>query len=183
MDFKFHAIVAPYEISNPIVCFGCSPPNCASCDPCCGVNSDLGFVCNPLPADEGTVYKQLVQQTMGTLGDLCTQNFQPVFQAMATAVVANAQVPCVYDIPPDPGGQMIDFGKVNVSYKSDPSAPEETFPNVPGGAPDCGSNGGWYYDDPQSPTKIILCPTTCEHVQGGAMGSVSVKFGCATIVR
>jgi hypothetical protein len=182
MNFKFHAIVAPYEL-NPLACFNCSPPNCAACDPCCGVNSNVGFVCNPLPADEGVVYKELVQQTMGTLGDLCTQNFQPVFQAMATAVVASSQVPCVYDIPADPSGQTIDFNKVNVSYKADANAPEEIIPHVPGGLPDCDATGGWYYDDPQSPTKIILCPATCAHVQGSSTGRVSVKFGCATIIK
>jgi hypothetical protein len=182
VDFKFHAIVAPYEV-NPLTCFSCSPPNCAACDPCCGVNSSIGIVCNPLPADEGVVYKELVQQTMGTLGDLCTQNFQPVFQAMATAVIASSQVPCVYDIPPDPGGDTIDFGKVNVSYKADDNAAEEVIANVPGGLPDCDPSGGWYYDDPQSPTKIILCPASCTHFQESSTGSVSVKFGCTTVVK
>jgi hypothetical protein len=50
---------------------------------------------------------------------------------------------------------------------------------VPGGLPDCGAAGGWYYDNPQNPTKIIMCPTTCDEVQGG---KVTVVFGCETLV-
>jgi hypothetical protein len=140
-------------------------------------------VCNPLPASEGTVYKQLIQQTTGMEGNLCLQNFNPVFQAMATAVVNSAQVPCVYDIPPDPNGQMIDPGKVNVEYKPDASATAQPILNVPGGQADCGTTGGWYYDDAANPTKIILCPTTCTEVQNGAMPSVTVKFGCKTQIK
>jgi hypothetical protein len=147
------------------------------------VNSDIGIFCNPLPASEGTVYKELVTQTGGMLGDLCTQNFNPVFQAMATAVVNGAQVPCVYDIPPDPNNQQIDFGKVNVEYKPDPNASPQPILNVPGGQPDCGTTGGWYYDDATNPTKIILCDTTCNEVQNGSMPSVSVKYGCATEIK
>src|SRR5690606_23813811 len=141
--FKFDAIVSPYEPS-PFACFNCQPPNRAACDPGCGPEL---FACIPLPAEEGTVYKELVNQTMGVLGDLCQQNFQPVFQDMATAVVTDAKVACVYDIPAPTMGE-IDYGKVNVAFKPDPSAPEQPIFYVPGGAADCDASGGWYYDDP-----------------------------------
>jgi hypothetical protein len=184
-DFTFHGIIAPYELDpfQTLSCTSTSPPNCANADVCCGVNSDVGFFCNPLPADEGAVYKALIAQTGGVEGNLCTQNFVPVFQAMATEVVAQAQVPCVYDIPPDPGGQMIDPTKVNVEYKPDPGASAQPILNVPEGEAGCGTTGGWYYDDAANPTTIILCDTTCDAVQAGSMPSVSVKFGCATQIK
>ncbi|RLB63256.1 MAG: hypothetical protein DRI90_07240, partial [Deltaproteobacteria bacterium] len=178
--FKFDAIVSPYELF-PFVCLNCTPANCATCDPCCASKDNL--FCVPLPADEGTVYKDLVNQTQGVLGDLCTQNFQPVFDDMATAVVTDSQIACVYDIP-DPGnGETIDFDKVNVQYQPNPNAEPEIFPYVPGGASGCGSTGGWYYDDPNDPTQIILCQSTCDYVQGSTEGIVSVVFGCATIIK
>jgi hypothetical protein len=184
-DFTFHAIVAPYELStlDEFACIAAMPPNCGSVDVCCGVNSSIGLFCNPLPADTGAVYMDLVTQTGGVLGNLCTQNFVPVFQQMATEVVAAAQVPCVYDIPPAPSNEAIDFSKVNVEYKPDANAAPQQIFNVPGGQADCGADGGWYYDDANSPTKIILCPSTCQVVQNGSMPAVSVKFGCATVIK
>jgi hypothetical protein len=176
--FKFDAIVAPYNLS-PFACFNCSPPNCAACDPCCG--ADSGF-CMPLPADEGKVYKQLVSQTMGVIGNLCLQNFLPVFLDMATAVVSGSQVACVYDIPTPSMGE-IDYGKVNVAFKPNPNAPEQPIYYVPGGAADCDAAGGWYYDDPNDPSQILLCPATCNAVQLGEGGAITVKFGCQTIVK
>jgi hypothetical protein len=159
MGFKFDGIVS---FDDPILA-------CLNFGPCCGIS-----------AAEGSVYKDLVNQTGGVIGDLCQQNFGPVFTDIATAVVSGSQIDCVYDIP-DPGnGQMIDPTKVNVEYKPSPSAPEEPIYNVPGGAADCGPAGGWYYDDPTNPTQILLCPASCDHVQMSTDGSVSVIFGCET---
>jgi len=182
-DFKFDAIVSPYEITNPLICVTCAAPACA-CDPCCGVDPDAPFpVCVDLPADEGTVYKDLVSQTMGVLGDLCQQQFLPVFQDMATAVINASSIPCVYDIPPPPNGEEIDYGKVNVAYKPNANANGQPIFNVPGGQGDCDNSGGWYYDDPANPSQILLCPSTCDAVQGSTEGSVTVKFGCATQIK
>lgn len=57
-----------------------------------------------------------------------------------------------------------------------------------GDAAACGSGGaGWHYDtDPESsqvPSSISLCPSTCELVRQGAVGSVNLQLGCATILR
>jgi hypothetical protein len=174
--FKFHGIIAPV---NPdfFKCTFCAPPNCSQCDKCCG---SQGFACTPLPAKEGKVYKQLIAQTGGKQGDLCIQEFKPVFKEMATAVAMSAKVPCSYAIPTPPGNQTIDFNKVNVDYKSDPNAKPKEILFVANGPAGCGANGGWYYDDPMKPTKILLCDATCKEVQSTKTGKVSVKFGCAT---
>jgi hypothetical protein len=172
-DFKFDAIVS---FEDPFSCASsCFANSCQNCGDCCPG-------CMPLSAAEGTVYKDLVSMTGGVQGDLCAQDFAPVFQDMATSVVQDASIDCVYDIP-DPGpGEQIDIGKVNVDYKSGPNANPQTILHVPGGLADCGSQGGWYYDHPATPTKIFLCPATCAAVQGNTGGEVVVKFGCATLV-
>ncbi|HEX2669719.1 MAG TPA: hypothetical protein VHM25_02550, partial [Polyangiaceae bacterium] len=36
-------------------------------------------------------------------------------------------------------------------------------------------NGGWYYDNPDSPSKITVCPCTCARLQAGR---VDVRLGC-----
>jgi hypothetical protein len=178
--FKFDAIVAPYEL-GPFICMNCPAP-CDGCDPCCGPNTAPFPACIDLPAEEGTVYKLLVAQTGGVLGDLCVQDFQPVFHDMATAVVGNAQIACVYDIP-DPGdGQEIATDLVNVEFQPSAGAPEDLIYYVPGGKGDCGANGGWYYDDPSDPRQIIFCDSTCATVQASTDGKVTVTYGCETVI-
>ena len=39
----------------------------------------------------------------------------------------------------------------------------------------------WYYDDPDMPTAIILCPSACDAVTSGG-GTVEIKLGCASIL-
>jgi hypothetical protein len=46
--------------------------------------------------------------------------------------------------------------------------------------------GGWYYDvDPSAgaPTKIIACPASCTEFQTSTEGKVSIRLGCATVVK
>jgi hypothetical protein len=41
-------------------------------------------------------------------------------------------------------------------------------------------SGGWYYDNNASPTKIILCPASCQMVQADQNGKVDILLGCAS---
>lgn len=171
--FKFDAIVS---FEDPAVCTGCFF-NCVACaSKCC----NKALFCEPISASEGTVYKQLVQQSGGVIGDLCTGNFAPVFKDMATSVVQGSQISCDYAIPAPDGG-MIDPAKVNVQYTAS-GGMQQPILNVPSAA-GCGQSGGWYYDAPQNPTKITLCPTTCTAIQSNPGGKVDVLFGCETIVK
>ena len=44
----------------------------------------------------------------------------------------------------------------------------------------CGATtGGFYYDDPENPTRIILCPASCEAVTNGTVDArLDVVLGC-----
>ena len=47
---------------------------------------------------------------------------------------------------------------------------------------DCATvNGGWYYDDPVSPTQIMVCPDVCQQIQSADTAEVNIEFGCQTI--
>ena len=173
--FKFDAIAAPV---GPAACTGCLLA-CASCAVTC---CDKTSFCIPLPAAQGKVYEELVQQTGGVFGDLCSQNFDPVFQSMATSVVQGSTIACVYDIPAVPDGGVIDPNKVNVNYTPGGSSTPQTLGYVPNGPAGCGQNGGWYYDDPQNPAQILLCDLTCDAIQSDSGGKVEVLFGCDTII-
>jgi len=87
---------------------------------------------------------------------------------------------CDFTIPAATSGSApIDPTKVNVSYvpngTSTPTRVPQTFMGDPS---NCDSNGGWYYDDPDSPTMIKLCDATCRALSTGA---IQVEFGCDTV--
>jgi hypothetical protein len=112
-------------------------------------------------------------------------NVQADFQA-AMAQIRGAALPCDYKVPSPQSGTP-DFGRVNVKF-TDGAGKASVFPEAKGGASSCDAGGGWYYDvDPSTggtPTKITLCPASCDAIKNGGNGSkVDVLLGCQTIVK
>jgi von Willebrand factor type A domain len=97
----------------------------------------------------------------------------------------SAAVPCKFKIPPPPNGQALDPNRVNVTY-NDAGGTLTVIPGA-GTAQNCAS-GGWFYDNPQAPSTVELCPSSCNDVTaaliaGSVLGkpaSISLQFGCAT---
>jgi hypothetical protein len=91
--------------------------------------------------------------------------------------IRRSALACDYAIPPPSSGE-IDYDAVNVTFREG-SAKTETFYYV-GTADDCqlSASGAWYYDDANSPTKVVLCPQTCERVSAASDGKMAVAFGC-----
>ncbi|MEZ4298226.1 MAG: VWA domain-containing protein [Polyangiaceae bacterium] len=180
--FKFDAICSLIDPSAiQFTCLNCAVQGMLSCGNCAEKCCDKMLGCTPLPADKGDVYLSLVQQTGGIVGDLCIQDFGPVFQDMATGIVQSAELSCEYDIPPPPEGETLDPALVNVNY-TPTGQPKMAILNVKTPA-DCGAKGGWYYDNPAAPTKIIMCPGTCDTLKADTTGKVEVLFGCETVVQ
>jgi hypothetical protein len=96
--------------------------------------------------------------------------------------IRDASLPCEFVIPRPSG--PIDFGRVNVRLQVAAGAAED-IPYV-GAADRCDPvRGGWYYDvDPAqgAPIRVLTCPASCERLSTGPGGSVSLVFGCKTIV-
>jgi hypothetical protein len=111
---------------------------------------------------------------------MCTTDFAPVFKALAQAVITGSKLSCDWAIPPPPAGQMFDPKLVNVIYTPDGAAARDLF-NVPSAA-DCGTMGGWFYDDNAKPTKVLACPSTCTEIQADLKAKIAVAFGCKTKV-
>jgi hypothetical protein len=128
----------------------------------------------------GTVYEDLRKQTGGVSGDMCLTDFAPVFKALAEAVITGSKLACEWAIPPPPLGQTFDPKLVNVIYTPDGQASRDLF-NVPSPA-DCGTQGGWFYDDNAKPTKVLACPSTCTEIQADLKAKIAVAFGCKTRV-
>jgi hypothetical protein len=133
----------------------------------------------PDAAAIGAVYADLVMRKQGVSGDLCEQNFAPVFDALAKSVVAASGLTCAWEIPPPPAGQSFDRNRVNVRVASGGSTAD--LGQVPDAA-SCGARSGWYYDDPASPKQILACPMSCTALQGDLNARVDVLFGCETVM-
>ena len=43
--------------------------------------------------------------------------------------------------------------------------------------PECGTNA-WFYDDPENPSHIVLCPEACSVVQAESAVTLAVDFAC-----
>ncbi len=156
-NFVFHGIVSSLD------------PDGAACGSCCA-----------LGASQGTVYQELIASTGGVEGNLCDQEFQPVFGAVAQQVIGGASLACSYQIPEPPAGETFDRDEVNVEFEDSDGIPFSVG-RVDAQA-DCGSvSQGWYYDDPLDPSRIIVCPQTCETIRSFEAGKVAIKFGCQTI--
>jgi hypothetical protein len=162
IGFKFHGIVAD---ANPG--FSClqEPPH-----PCCVT-----------AAAAGTVYLQLIDQTGGVFGSLCEQTFQPIFDQLAMAVVAGATLSCEFEIPPPPEGETFDANKVNVEF-DDGNGNLLEIGRVDSAADCMNVTDGWYYDNPADPQTILVCPQTCEKIQGFDGATISIQFGCETVI-
>lgn len=137
------------------------------------------------PTASGSEYTALIQKTGGVRAKICDGSaaWGTFFDDVATAVVKTARVACELNLPTAEAG-TVDPSLVNVRV-TDGVKPALNVPRVTG-EPACAGLDGWYYDAPTSPTKVILCPKSCEGAQshgGTKLPKVEVLLGCAAIVR
>lgn len=139
----------------------------------------------------GATYAELVSQTGGVSGDLASfqagdlnsvnTEFASVFDSLAQAIVADAEpVDCEWDIPEPPEGQTLDPKKVNVNYTPSGGMPQTIY--AVASAAECSADlGGWFYDNPAQPARVIACPESCAVMQADDGAAVDVLFGCEQI--
>jgi hypothetical protein len=162
-NYVFHAIVA-FEAPDPLEC-------------ALGANCCLTLI--PLAEEVGQVYLNLVAQTGGVSGDLCDQEFGPVFNAIAQNVQQNVPLACEWEIPDPPEGETFDPTQVNLELELDGQT--ESIYYVENEAA-CNGGDGWFYlPDAANPQSIRICPETCIRTQDATDASVDILFGCATI--
>jgi hypothetical protein len=98
------------------------------------------------------------------------------------AQIRGDALPCEYTIPQDKAATL-DFDRVNVAWRT--AAAAENFPYVATAQRCDATRGGWYYDvDPTAgtPTRVVLCPASCNRIKSDATAHVELRFGCKTIV-
>jgi hypothetical protein len=132
-----------------------------------------------LGEEVGEVYADLVAQTQGVSGDLCLQDFQPVFDRLSEKIVTSstAEIECEWDIPAPPAGETLDFGSVNIRY-TDKAGTAASLGKVPSAAECPNFRNGWHYDDAQNPKAIVACPQSCTALRTAGVAKVEVLLGC-----
>lgn len=89
--------------------------------------------------------------------------------------ISSDPLACEYEIPaPNDGDLTVDLNKVQMVYTPAVGAAEE-IPHANSYSECNNPAGGWYYDDPTTPTKILACPCTCARL---AAGKVEIRLGC-----
>lgn len=92
---------------------------------------------------------------------------------------------CEYAMPvPDRSKGVLDPTSVAINYTPGTNDPIQTIMRV-ANLDACGeTTGGFYYDDPSDPKRIVLCPASCDAVRKGGSGAkVDVFLGCITKVN
>ena len=134
------------------------------------------------PANPGLVYTTLVTSTMGVRAHICdgATAWTPFFDSVASAVEHASRIACDVAIPMPPDGSVVDPTRINVVLNG---ATRTLLGNVANAAA-CSASGGWYYDNNTSPTRVILCPSSCDRAQSELRVTgrgIEVQFGCTTI--
>ena len=85
---------------------------------------------------------------------------------------------CEYVLPVPEKGK-VDPASVEIAFTAGKNDPPAKFRRVDSLAK-CGeATGGFYYDDPVAPRRLILCPASCEAVKKGTAASkLDVVLGC-----
>jgi hypothetical protein len=134
----------------------------------------------PDAAAVGGDYITLSMVTMGVAADLCDQDFQAVFDALSTEVIGGTQLACEFEIPTPPDG--MEFNPTQVNLEFDDGMGGILQIGRVDSALDCPNVAdGWYYDDPDAPQLILVCPQTCDKLQLSQDGSINIAFGCASV--
>ncbi len=133
-----------------------------------GVGSSLSSL-DQIAASGGTT-KALIVST-GNAG----QDFLDALNQIRGSVGCTLKIPQPKSGTPDPNN-------VNVGFTPD-GGKQQIFPQTKSGDESgCQGGQGWYYDNKQNPTHIILCPASCDLISN-TKGETDVVVGCKTIVQ
>ncbi|HMI86019.1 MAG TPA: vWA domain-containing protein [Polyangiaceae bacterium] len=100
--------------------------------------------------------------------------------ALAAAMnqIRGSALPCDYALPKN----TTDPRKVNIDFT--PQGGTTTRLIYVGDAASCDPvKGGWYYDNPQTPSRLIVRKQTCDTFKKDPNGRVDVVLGCDIVIK
>jgi hypothetical protein len=95
--------------------------------------------------------------------------------------IRKSALTCDYQIPIIPG-KPLDTKLVNIQTRVGTNGMEQTIGKVMD-VNACGMSGGWFFDNNNAPTKITLCPATCNPLLMATGSSLTVFIGCGSIIQ
>jgi hypothetical protein len=102
--------------------------------------------------------------------------------AALKAIQGNA-LSCDFPYPTPDGEETPDPTRINVDYTpGTPGSMPIRFGKVADAAA-CGTEPGWYYDNPAMPTRIHLCPAACTAVTADQTAQIDIQIGCTSTPR
>lgn len=140
-------------------------------------------LCNLDPAPPNKADLDRVAQAGGTgssfLVDATMGDASAQFLAALNNIRGAATVPCQYTIPPSTTDRQIDASMISVAVT--PNGGTKTEVPKLSGASACDANGGWYFDDPAAPTKVLLCDSTCSFVTADPLNQLDFVMQCTSV--
>lgn len=94
----------------------------------------------------------------------------PKLSETLDAIRGKAAISCDYEVPAG-----TEVGLVNVSWQ------EGQGPAVDVGYDAECKGGGWRYDDPKAPQRIVLCDAVCDAIKASPSPKLSILLGCPTV--
>jgi len=133
--------------------------------------------CEPGSEWPGLGYQALSILSGGLRFPLCKPNYYNVmFKEIAKGVIDSAAVPCEYEIPAAPPGQIVDLSSVVVRYTPGDGGPAVDYQQ----APSVGYCAADKFTLDQGAIK--LCPGACIEVSNDLDAKISVMFDCVGAV-
>jgi hypothetical protein len=99
----------------------------------------------------------------------------------ALAAIRGSVLDCDFDMPKANDGKQVDPSKINVSYT--PAGGTRMTLGRVANAAGCGTVPGWYYDNDMNPSRILLCPASCNSASVEVDATLEVQLGCVTKTR
>jgi hypothetical protein len=124
-------------------------------------------------AGNGQGYQELSKMTGGLRFSSCyNDNFDSVFNAIAQEVVEGVAVSCDFTLQ---NVGSFDIATAKVTFEESANATPVELTRVADAAA-CTATG--WYQDPNTPESLTLCPTACADAQENEDSRLSVEIGC-----
>jgi hypothetical protein len=91
------------------------------------------------------------------------------------AIRGDAQIPCQFEIPKPENGDTLDLSQIGLAY-ADGGCNQTVFRYVESSTA-CTDAGGYYFDNADSPTQVMLCASSCRQVSATS-GQLFYSVGC-----
>ena len=97
----------------------------------------------------------------------------------ALNTIRGAALPCDFALPASAAAGM-QVGQVNLRYED--AGGQQRIIGAVRDQKSCNpTQGGWYFDDPGAPKRLVACERSCSDMNAGG-GTVKVLLGCPTVL-